>query len=309
MRKTLPRLSIFLLGGTGFIGKHLCARLVRAGHDVTVLTRSRARHRDLLVLPTLKLVEGDPYDGAAINRLIGGCSAVVNLVGIANERGHDGSGFRRAHVELTRTLVDACEQAGVRRLIHLGALKADPDGPSHFLRTKGAGEEIVRDSNLDWTILQPSVVFGAQDQFTTKLALILERMPVVPLARANARLAPVFVGDVAEAVLRALRSRAAIGKSYQLCGPRVFSLREVVQLVMRTTGKRRLIMALSPSSAKLKSRLLDLLPNKPFSTDNYLTLSVHSICDSSAPGLLDLGIQPTALEPALVRYLGGRAAA
>jgi len=304
MRKNLPRLSIFVLGGTGFIGKHVCARLVRAGHDVTVLTRSRERHRDLLVLPTLRLVEGDPCDGAAISRLIGGYDAVVNLVGIANERGRDGRGFRRAHVDLARTLVSACEQAGVRRLIHLGALKANPEGPSHFLRTKGEGEEIVRTSRLAWTILQPSVVFGPQDRLTTRLALMLKRLPVLPLARANARMAPVFVGDVAEAVLRALRSRAAVGQTYQLCGPRVFSLREVVQLIMGATGRRRLILALSPSSGKLKSRLLDLLPDKPFSTDNYLTLSVHSICDSGAPGLLELGIQPTALEPALTRYLG-----
>ena len=306
MRKTLPRLSIFVLGGTGFVGKHLCARLVRAGHDVTVLTRSRARHRDLLVLPTLRLVEGDPYDAAALSKLISGCHAVVNLVGIANERGRDGSGFYRAHVDLAQQLVAACETAGVRRLIQFSTLKADPDGPSHFLRTKGEAEQIVRASALDWTILQPSVVFGPQDRFIMRLARLARRLPALPLARANARLAPVFVGDVAEAILRVLRSRAAIGKTYQLCGPRVFSMRELAQLVIQASGKPGLIVPLSPSTAKLQSRLLDFLPNKPFSTDNYLTLSVHSICDSSAPGLRDLGVRPTALEPTLRRILGRR---
>lgn len=301
MRKILPRLSIFVLGGTGFVGRHLCARLVRAGHDVTVLTRSRARHRDLLVLPTLRLVEGDPYDAAALSGRIGGCDAVVNLIGIANERGRDGSGFHHAHVDLARQLVAACETAGIRRLIQFSALKADPEGPSHFLRTKGEAEQIVRESALDWSIMQPSVVFGPQDTFISRLARLVGRLRIVPLARANARLAPVFVGDVAEAVLRALRSRAAIGKTYQLCGPRVFSMRELAQLVIQASGKPALIVPLSPSTAKLKSRLLDFFPNRPFSTDNYLTLSVHSICDSSSPGLRELGVRPTALEPTLRR--------
>ncbi len=303
MRKTLPRLSVFVMGGTGFIGKHLTARLVRAGHDVTVLTRSRANHRDMLVLPTLRLIEGDPYDVDTVTQVLSGCDAVINLIGIGNESRRGNNSFQRAHVELTQQLVTACGNAGTRRLVQLSALKADPGGASGFLRTKGKADEIVRQSGLDWTILQPSVVFGPQDKLINRLASLLIRLPVIPLPRANARLAPVFVGDVAEATLRVVRGRSSIGKTYELCGPRVFSLREIVQLATQASGRRRLIVPLSSSSSRLMSRLLELVPGKPFSLDNYLTLSVHSICSSGAPGLRDLGIEPNAFEPSVQSQL------
>jgi len=303
MRKTLPRLSVFVMGGTGFIGKHLTARLVRAGHDVTVLTRSRASHRDMLVLPTLRLIEGDPYDVATLSRVLTACDAVVNLVGIANESRRGRSSFHRSHVELTRQLVGACQDTGTARLVQLSALKADPAGPSEFLRTKGEADEIVRNSGLDWTILQPSVVFGPQDKLINQLASLLVRLPVIPLPRANARLAPVFVGDVAEAALRVMRGRSSIGKTFELCGPRVFSMREIVRLAAQAAGRRRWIVPLSSSSSMLMSRVLELFPGKPFSVDNYQTLSVHSICASGAPGLRDLGIEPSAFEPSIKRQL------
>jgi len=303
MRKTLPRLSVFVMGGTGFIGKHLTARLVRAGHDVTVLTRSRATHRDMLVLPTLRLIEGDPYDVATLSRVLSACDAVVNLVGIANESRRGRNSFHRAHVELTQQLVTACRNTDTGRLVQLSALKAGPDAPSKFLRTKGEADEIVRNSGLDWTVLQPSVVFGPQDKLINQLASLLLKLPVIPLPRANARLAPVFVGDVAEAALRVMRGRSSIGKTFELCGPRVFSMREIMLLAAQAAGRRRLIVPLASSSSMVMSRLLERFPGKPFSVDNYKTLSVHSICASGAPGLRDIGIEPSAFEPAVRRQL------
>ena len=294
---------ICLLGGSGFLGRHVAARLVARGHEVVVLTRARHRNRDLLVLPTLRLVQGNPLNDSDLESAITGANAVVNLVGIVNEKGRHGGGFQRIHVQLVERALAACRSAGVRRFIQISALKAGENRPSHYLRSKGQGEIRVRESGLDWTIMQPSVIFGPEDRFFNRFARMLRVLPVLPLARAHARLAPVWVGDVGEAVLRALESGDAVGQTYQLCGPRVYSLREIVRLVGTITGHPRPILPLPPTLGRLKAIVMQMLPGKPFSMDNYLSLSVHSICESGAPGLGSLGITPTGLENGLSRYL------
>ena len=294
---------ICLLGGSGFLGRHVAARLVARGHEVVVLTRARHRNRDLLVLPTLRLVEGDPLSDSDLASAIAGADAVVNFVGIVNEKGRHGSGFHRVHVQLVERALAACRAAGIGRFIQISALKAGANRPSHYLRTKGQGETRVRESGLDWTIMQPSVIFGPEDRFINRFARMLRVLPVLPLARAHARLAPVWVGDVAEAVLRALESREAVGQTYQLCGPRVYSLREIVRLAGTVAGHPRPILPLPPTLGRLQALFMQILPGKPFSVDNFLSLSVHSICESGAPGLHSLGITPTGLENGLSRYL------
>jgi len=299
-----PPHNVCLLGGTGFIGRHAAARLVARGHDVTVLTRSRERNRALLVLPTLRLVEGDPFDPGALASAMKRADAVVNLIGIVNETRRGRSRFDRIHVELTRRALAAALGAGVTRFVQVSALKARPDRPSRYLRSKGEAETMTRESALGWTILQPSIVFGPEDGFSRTLARLLHRLPALPLVRPNSRTAPVFVGDVAEAIVRVIENPATAGRTYQLCGPRVYSLREAVALIGMITGVQRPVLKLPDTMARLVSRLMEFVPGKPFSLDNYLTLGIHNICDSDAPGLRALGISPTPLETGLRRYLG-----
>jgi NADH dehydrogenase len=302
MRTLLPRLSVALLGGTGFVGRHLAARLVRDGHDVTVLTRNRERHRDLLVLPTLRLIQGNPYDLPTLQAAFAGCDAVVNLVTLPSRRGRHGAGYRRAHVDSTTVALAACRAGGPQRYVQMSALKAAVDAPSEFLRTKGEADARVRDSGLDWTILRPSVVFGRDDRFINLIERYLRVLPVLPLPRANTRLAPIYVGDAASAVVRALRDPGASGRTFQLCGPRVYSIRELVELIAAATGRRRPVWPLSPTMGRLLARCLDFVPGSPFSSDDFLSLAVHSICESAEPGLAALGVEPVALESVLPSY-------
>jgi NADH dehydrogenase len=300
------RQSICLIGGSGFIGRHLAARMVASGHQITVLTNSRDQNRDMLVLPTLRLVQGDPYDQAVLRSVLTGMDVVVNLVGILNERGRDGSGFRRAHVDLTAALLKASQSVSVTRFVQISSLKADSDGPSFYARTKGEAEALVRSSTsagTEWTIFQPSVVFGREDDFINRFASLIKALPVFPLACPNSRLQPVFVGDVAEAVMRAIADRSSIGQTYQLCGPRVYSLREIVLLIADALNLNRPVLRLSPTLGKLQARIMEFVPGKPFSIDNYRSLSVHSICDKSGLSQKDLGIHANAMEPVIRRYL------
>jgi len=298
-----PPHKICLLGGTGFVGRHTAARLVAREHDVTLLTRSRQRNRALLVLPTLRMVEGNPYDPEALVAAMNGADTVVNLVGVINESRRRNGGFDRVHVELTRLALAAALEAGVPRFVQVSALKAGPDSPSRYLRTKGEAEREVRASSLAWTILQPSIVFGPEDRFSQRLGQLLRRLPVLPLIRPNARIAPVFVGDVAEAIARVVETPATANQTYQLCGPRVYSLREAVTVIGRIIGAPRPVLKLPDTLARLLARAMEFAPGKPFSLDNYLTLSVHNICDSAVPGLRALGIAPKALETGLRLYL------
>ncbi|HEV2109864.1 MAG TPA: complex I NDUFA9 subunit family protein [Gammaproteobacteria bacterium] len=294
---------VCILGGSGFVGQRLAARLVERGHSVKVLTRRRFRHRELLVLPTLELVEADVYDAGVLRREFEGMDAVVNLVGILNERGHSGAGFRLAHVELTEGVLQACRGARVRRLLHMSALNADKHGPSHYLRTKGeAAALVLAAKQLETAVFEPSVIFGPGDSFLTRFAALLQRVPLVfPLAFPKARFAPVYVGDVAEAFARCLESRPAPGQRYPLCGPRVYSLKQLVGYAAGLCGRRRLILGLPRPAAWLQAALMEWLPGKPFSLDNYRSLTKDSVSDED--GLAELHIAPTPLEAVAPLYL------
>jgi uncharacterized protein YbjT (DUF2867 family) len=297
--------SIVVLGGTGFLGTRLVARLIKDGRRVTVLSRDREQHKHLLVLPGLTLENCDVYAEAQLSEHFRGKDVVINLIGILNERGFSGSGFRRAHTELTRGVLLASRSAGVTRLLQVSALKAAVDAPSYYLRSKGDAEHLIRESNtaLDWTIFQPSVMFGPRDSFLNRFAGLLAVSPwVFPLAKPNARFQPVLVDDVIEALLRCLHGGASSRQTYELGGPQIYSLREIVGLVAKLTGRRRWIIGLPDPVARLQAFAMDFVPGRPFSSDNYRSLTVDSVCE--ADGFAKLGIKPQSMVGTARQYLG-----
>ncbi len=298
-------LSICILGGTGFVGTRLVGRLMRDGHRVTVLSRDRERHKHLKVLPGLILENCDVYDEASLSEQFRGQDVVVNLVGILNERGFGGGGFRRAHSELTREVLLAARSAGVARLLQMSALGAALDGPSHYLRSKGEAERFIRSdsASVDWSIFQPSVIFGPGDSFLNRFAALLAQVPVAfPLAKADARFQPVHVDDVVEAMAKCLPGGPTSRQTYELGGPRVYTLREIVTFVGVITGHRRWVIGLPDFLARLQALAFDFVPGRPFSTDNYRSLSVDSVCRRD--GFAELGIKPQSMEGAALQYLG-----
>jgi NADH dehydrogenase len=298
-------LSICVLGGTGFLGTRLVARLIKDGHAVTVLSRDREQHKHLLVLPGLTLENCDVYEEPQLSERLRSQDVVINLIGILNERGFGGGGFRRAHTELTRTVLQAMRSAGVRRLLQVTALRAAVDAPSHYLRSKAEAEKLIRGqgANLDWVIFQPSVMFGPGDSFLNRFAGLLASVPLVfPLARPQARFQPVFVDDVVDAMLRCLQGDASVRQTYQLGGPQVYTLREIVHLVAKTTGHRRWIAGLPDFVARLQGLVMDFVPGRPFSSDNYRSLTVDSVCTED--GFAKLKITPHSMAAAARQYLG-----
>lgn len=298
-------LAVCVLGGTGFVGTRLVARLIKEGHRVTVLTRDRERHKHLRVLPGLTLANCNVYDGAELAERFRGHDVVINLVGILNERGFGGGGFRRAHTDLTRAALQAARSAGVARFVQLSSLRAAPDAPSYYLRSKGEAERLIRENAgaLDWTIFKPSVIFGPGDSFLNRFAALLATLPwVFPLAKPNARFQPVFVDDVIEAMLRSVHGGAASRRTLELGGPQQYSLREIVGFVAKITGKKRWILGLPDPVARLQALAMDFVPGRPFSSDNYRSLTVDSVC--SEDGFAVLGIQPQSMQGAARQYLG-----
>ena len=296
--------SILVLGGTGFVGRHVVERLVARGHEVVVPTRRPDRAQHLFVLPTVDVAVADINAAADLKRLVQRASAVINLVGILNET--DGQTFQRAHVDLARNLSAACKAAGVRRLVHMSALNADPAGPSRYLRSKGEAEAEVTGSGLDWTILRPSVIFGAEDAFLNLFAQLLRFAPVMALARADAKFQPIYVGDVAECIVRAVLLPVTVGRTFPLCGPTIYTLRELVRYAGEVTGRPRPIIALGAALGRLEATMLEHLPGTMMSRDNLASMQVDSICGCDFPS--EFGIEPQALETIAPSYLGAEAA-
>jgi NADH dehydrogenase len=306
--------DILVVGGTGFVGRHLVAALAKRGARVAVPTRRRERARHLLPLPTVEVIEADIGRPGELERLAAGRDAVVNLCGVLHsrrgrrdERGPNDSGpdFARVHVELAQAVVNACHAAGVKRLLHRSALGADPQGPSEYLRSKGVGERAaLAAADLAVTAFQPSVIFGPEDSFLNLFARLARFLPVLVLACPEARFQPVYVGDVARAFVAALEARESYGRRYTLCGPRRYTLRELVQAVCRITGRRRLVIGLGDRLSYLQARLMELAPVKLMTRDNYYSMRVPSVCDAAFP----FGIEPAALEAMAPAWLAPRAA-
>lgn len=290
---------VLVLGGSGFVGRHLVGKLSACGRRVVVATRNRERARHLILLPTVDVVEADIHDASRLASLVRGASAAINLVGILHPSAQ--GDFGRVHVELTRKLVAACRDQSVERLLQMSALHADPEGPSAYLRSKGDAEAIVAASGLRWTIFEPSVIFGREDSFLNLFAKLQRWLPVIALACANARFQPVFVGDVADAFIRSLADDATQGQKYPLCGPREYTLRQLVAYVGELTGKKRIIVPLGPMLSGLQARVLERLPGPLMSRDNLLSMQRPSVCGCPYPAVF--GGAPTALEAVVPEFL------
>ncbi|MBL8446590.1 MAG: complex I NDUFA9 subunit family protein [Zoogloeaceae bacterium] len=298
-------LNVLIIGGSGFVGSAVANRLAAAGCALRIPTRRAARMGHLKVLPRAEVIDADVHDPATLAGLMAGQDAVVNLVGVLHSPPGSpyGPAFARAHVELPRKIVAACLDAGVGRLVHISALGADPAGPSEYQRSKAAGEAMVRgaDPALAWTILRPSVIFGRQDHFLNLFAGLLRTFPVLPLAGASTRFQPVWVEDVAEVVALALLKGKGVGGTFELAGPTVHTLGQLVHFVGDVIGCRRLIMPLPEFAALLQARMMELAPNPLMSRDNVRSMRVDNVA-SGVP--LPFGLVPHALQAVAPGYLG-----
>ncbi len=301
--------SILVLGGSGFIGRHLVAALAARGARVTVPARRRERAKHLITLPTVDVVSADVCDPLELSRLVAGKDAVINLVGILHsrrgrpgERGPNdyGPDFARMHVELPQSVIAACREQGVRRVLHMSALGASPEAPSEYLRSKGIGERaMLAAEDLEVTVFRPSVVFGPEDAFLNLFATLARVLPVLALACPEAKFQPVYVGDVVRAFVCALDDREAAGRCYDLCGPKVYTLRELVQYVCALTGRRRLVVGLPDRLAQLQARLMELAPSPLITRDNLASMTIPSTSNAPMP----YGIEPVAIERAAPAWL------
>ncbi len=296
---------IAVLGGTGFVGSALCERLVRAGQGggvIVVPTRRPQHAKKIRLLPTVEVRVADLHDDRALTRVVAGCDAVVNLVAILHGREAD---FERVHVALPRRLAAACVATGVKRVVHVSALGADANAPSMYLRSKAGGEAALRNAALDLTLLRPSVIFGAEDRFLNVFAKLQSIFPMVPLGGASARFQPVWIDDVAEALVRCLERRETIGQTIEAAGPEVFTLAELVRLAGRWSGHERPVLPLPMGLTRLQALAMEMLPGVPLmSRDNVDSMQVPNVATGTLPGLDSLGITPTALGAIGPGYLG-----
>ena len=294
-------LQIAILGATGFVGRALARRLQQDGHDITILSRNLNAHLLRLLPPEVKQINADVYDLEKLQHAIQGADAVINLVGILNEKGDNGRGFHRAHVQLTQTIIQACKNAGVNRLLQMSSLNAGR-GESYYLKSRGEAEQAVKQSGLAWTIFEPSVIFGIGDGLFTRFGQLLKLAPVMPLARADAKFAPVYIGDVVQAFRQALGDKKTIGEVYELYGGEIFTLKQIVRMSAQQLGLKTLIIPLPDILGRLQGMVFDFVPGKPFSSDNFRSLLTDSV--GGVDGLYRLNIRPTRVQEILPDILG-----
>ncbi len=295
-------------GGSGFVGKALANRLARDGVHVVIPTRQREQHReDLILLPNVDLVQANVHEPAQLAEVMQHCDAVINLVGILNEKRRDGSGFQFAHVELVEKLIEQCHALGIKRFLQMSALNADAEaGTSFYQRSKGRAEDSLHaDRKLAVTSYQPSVIFGPRDSFFNRFAALLKITPVFfPLACHSARFAPVYVGDVVDLIARTLADPHSVGRRFQLCGPRDYTLKQLVEYTAACLQINRVVIPLNDTLSRLQAHVFDFIPGKPFSTDNYLSAQTDSVCNDC--DWSQFNIQPTAIETIVPEYLQRR---
>ena len=296
--------KVCILGGSGFVGRSMCAELARRGVAVRVMARRRERARHLLVFPRLELVEGNCHFAPDLAGAFTDCDAVINLVGILHPSGE--ATFERVHAELPALVARVCGERGVPRLLHMSSLGAGPDAPSEYLRTKGMGEDAAHAGEaVSVTSFRPSVIFGPGDGLFNRFAGLLRIVPfVLPLAKAGARMQPVYVADVAAALCASLDDRETFGKRYDLGGPEVMTLERIVRYTAEVLGLRRVVLPLGDRLGALQARVLERLPGKLLTEDNLRSLEVDSVTGRN--GFEDFGIVPARVESIVPGYLGER---
>ena len=294
--------SVCVIGGTGFLGSHVVRQLAARGLRVRVPTRRRERAKALIVLPTVDVFNADVHHPATLERAIQDCDAVISLVGILHEtRAGD---FARIHTELPRKIVDACRKAGLRRLLHVSALKVAHDAPSAYLRSKAEGEQQIRVAEaggIRTTIFRPSVIFGPEDRFLNMFAQLAQKLPAIVLACPKAIFQPVYVEDVARALLDSLELSQTYGRSFELCGPKTYTLQELVKYVCRLLQLERPILPLNDEMSHLLAWIMEWSPVKLLSRDNYHSMKIANRCDCPFPTVFNF--QPSALEAVVPTYL------
>jgi uncharacterized protein YbjT (DUF2867 family) len=296
--------NILVLGGTGFVGRSVCERLVErsATGRIVVPTRRLAHGLRVRSLPTVELLEADVHDDRQLAGALVGVDAVVNLVAILHG---SRAAFEHVHVALPRRLAAACQAAGVRRVVHVSALGVGPGAPSNYLRSKTEGEAVLQAAGLDLTLLRPSVIFGADDGFLNLFARLQSLAPFLPLAGSDARFQPVWVEDVASAIVGCLDKPETIGQTYECAGPAVYTLADLARLAGRWAGHERAVIPLPAFVGRLQATLMELLPGQPLmSRDNVDSMAVPNVATGKLPGLQALGIEPAALEAIGPGYLG-----
>ena len=298
---------ILVLGGSGFIGRHFCAKAVQLGCRITLLTRRAESAKAVQVLPWVDVLEGDVHDEARLTALAHGHDCVVNLVAILHGTQAD---FDHAHVDLPRKIARACRTAGVSRIVHVSAVGATADAPSMYQRSKAQGEAMLAASDMDVAVLRPSVVFGDGDQFLNLFAKLQAVFPVMPLAGANTRFQPVWVEDVAQALVELVQRQMAgtlahaAATVFEACGPDVYTLSELVQLAGRLSGHPRPVMPLPAALGRLQAQIMEWLPGKTLmSRDNLASMAVDNVASPGQAGLLELGIRASSLATIAPTYL------
>lgn len=296
-----PIHTVAVLGGAGFVGSHVVHQLDSAGYNVRVLARRRESAKHLILLPHVTVVECNPAEDQALHAALKGCDAVINLVGILHQSRR--TTFEAIHGELPRRLAAICKELGIRRFIHMSALHASSAAPSIYLRSKAMGEAAIKSSRLNWTILRPSVIFGQGDSFLNLFAKLARLAPVIPLAAADARFQPIWVEDVAKVIAASLDNPQTWRQCYELCGPRIYTLRELVEFAAKTVKAQPRIINLGQHLSYLQAWMMEFLPAPLLSRDNLRSTQIDSVASQPFPALF--GITPSPLEAIAPHYLAG----
>jgi NADH dehydrogenase len=293
--------KICVLVGSGFVGSSIVAKLDQAGYAVTVLTRRRDSAKHLFLLPNVTVIECNIMDDQALATAISDADAVVNLIGILHQSGR--SSFDAMHHQLPARLARICDAAGIKRLIQMSSLQAASHAPSEYLRSKAAGESalLAFAQKLNITIFRPSIIFGRGDSFINLFATLIKIMPVVLLAKPNAKFQPVWVEDVASCFVASIQNTETYSQVYELAGPKVYSFRELVQQVMTTLGIKRPIIGLCDKLSYAQAFMMELLPVKLMSRDNVRSMEVDSVSQQPFPAIF--GVVPASLEAVIPEYL------
>ena len=277
-------MKICILGGTGFVGRSLISALSKENYTITVITRDFDKNKDLAIYPNLKLIQEDVYNEKRMLEVSKSHDVLINLIGILNEKGFRGKGFYLAHSKIARIILNVCKQNRIKRILHMSALNADPGGSSHYLRTKGEAESFLHtygERFADVTSFRPSVIFGTEDSFINRFSDLLKFIPFVfPLACAQTRFAPVYVGDLVNFMKDSIDDVSSFNKKIDICGPKIYTLEEIVKNVIDVKGYSTRVIPLNNALSKFQAVMMEFLPGKPFSIDNFNSCLVDSISES-----------------------------